>query len=98
MNPFVTANGKPVAAQLPPRSVFACARLNPKFAEHPARREECGRCATVRAFPSRDRKSYNFTSVRFRSQVNIDDFRCLAMVKWVEVEQALVKRAFSQTA
>jgi hypothetical protein len=41
---------------------------------------------------------FHNTSVRFRSQVNIDDFRCLAMVKWVEVEQALVKRAFSQTA
>ncbi len=38
------------------------------------------------------------TAVRFRNPVNIDGFRCLAVVWWVEVEQAPVKWAFSQRA
>jgi len=40
----------------------------------------------------------SFTTVRLRNPVNIDDFRCLAVVWWVEVEQEPVKRAFSQKA
>jgi len=39
--------------------ISAGAKLNPKLAEHPVRREECGRCAIVQAFPSRGRKSDN---------------------------------------
>ncbi len=45
-------------------------------------------------------QAYNngITAVRFRNPVNIDGFRCLAVVWWVEVEQAPVKWAFSQRA
>jgi hypothetical protein len=41
---------------------------------------------------------FQLTTVRFRNPVNIDDFRCLVMGEWVEVEQEPVKWAFSQKA
>ena len=38
------------------------------------------------------------TPVPLKTPVKIDDYRCRVMGKWVEVEQVLVKRTFSQRA
>ena len=59
---------------------------------------EVSRLKLVFAAGQGEKNVTELTTVRFRSPVNIDDFRFLVMGKWVEVEPAPVKWAFSQKA